>query len=577
VKRNLKQLTDHPYDLLIIGGGIYGAFIAWDAVLRGLSVALVEKGDFGGATSSNSLRVVHGGLRYLQHGDFRRMRESIRERTVLMRIAPHLVHPLPFLMPTYEHCPRGKEIMSLALAMNDLIGFDRNSLKDPQKHLPRGRVISKGECLKQIPGLDARGLTGGAVWYDCQMHSSERMIFSVLRSAANAGAETANYVKATGFLRKGNRVAGIKAEDVLSGDRFDIRAALVVNASGPWVENVLRLLTGSNTGTKLHLSKAMNVLIGRQLIPKYAVGVFNKAVFNRQGMARKRSQVLFITPWHDYSLIGTTHEAYSGEPDNFRLEEEDIKRFVDEINDAFPAASLGRADIAVFHAGLLPVNGNNNDARGVNLLRRYRIFDHGVEGLVSVVGVKYTTARDVAQKVVDLVFTKLGKRPPKSVTAETPVHGGNIEMFDEFLKAEIQKQSSRMRPDITRHLVYSYGSAYHEVLEYSKKDPRAAERVSDQSPVIRAEVLRGIHEEMAQKLVDIIMRRTELGSFGYPGDSCLRTCAGIMAAKMGWNNSRTNRELAEARAVFSSMNGEKLSPSLFALDQREDVSSISRQ
>src|ERR671918_2641974 len=189
MERNLANLSKHTYDVLVIGGGIYGVCAAWDAALRGLSVALVDKGDFGHATSSNSLRVIHGGLRYLRHGDLRRLRQSIQERTVFMRIAPHLVHPLPFLIPTYGHAMRGKEIHTLAVLMNDLIGLDRNRLEDPQKYLPPGRIIAREECLRLFPGIEKRGLTGGASVYDCQMFSSERLILSFARSATMYGAQ----------------------------------------------------------------------------------------------------------------------------------------------------------------------------------------------------------------------------------------------------------------------------------------------------------------------------------------------------------------------------------------------------
>ena len=175
--------------MLVIGAGIYGSFVAWDAALRGLSVALVDQGDFGHATSANNFRIIHGGLRYLQHGDIRRMRQSIRERMTLMRIAPHLIHPLPFLVPTYGHLARGREAMGLALWLNDLIGFDRNQLADPEKFLPRGSVISRDRCLELFPGVDQKGLTGGAIWYDCQMLSPERLTLSLVKAAAQAGAE----------------------------------------------------------------------------------------------------------------------------------------------------------------------------------------------------------------------------------------------------------------------------------------------------------------------------------------------------------------------------------------------------
>ena len=248
MNRDLARLTEGVYDVLVIGGGIYGLFTAWDASLRGLSVALVEKGDFGQGTSSNTLRIIHGGLRYLQHGNIYRMRRSIHERTVFMRIAPHLVHPIPFLIPTYGHGLRGKEILSLALRMGDFIGWDRNCLSDPQKHLPAGRVLSKHECLKLFPGVNQEGLNGGVVYYDSQMYNSERFILSVARSAYDAGAAIANYAEVTEILQDRDGISAVKAKDGLSGDEFECRARVIVNASGPWL--VARVLRTAHPSSK---------------------------------------------------------------------------------------------------------------------------------------------------------------------------------------------------------------------------------------------------------------------------------------------------------------------------------------
>ncbi|NUO79936.1 FAD-dependent oxidoreductase, partial [candidate division KSB1 bacterium] len=377
MQRNLHELSNTVHDILIIGGGIYGAAAAWEASLRGLSVALIEKADWGAATSSNSLKIIHGGLRYLQHADFKRMRESIRERMVLMRIAPHLVHPLPCVMPTYGHAMKGKEVMRIAMFMNDLVGFDRNGLQDSQKFLPAGRVISKRECLELIPGIDEQNLTGGAVWYDCQVYNSERMLLSYLHSAARNGAQLANYVEAAGFLVKDKRVLGVKARDTLSHNEFEIRARLVLNNSGPWVNQTLGLLAQKPDGAKVQLSKAMNLILRRQIVPKYAVGVPSKFEFkDSDAIINKGSRLLFITPWRGRSMVGTTHVAYHGEPKDFRVTEADIQTFLDEVSAAFPAANLKREDVAYFNGGLLPMEGVNPRSGDVRLVKHYILRDH---------------------------------------------------------------------------------------------------------------------------------------------------------------------------------------------------------
>lgn len=555
MKRNLAELSNNTYDVLIVGGGIYGAWTALDAALRGLSVALVEKGDFGSATSSNSLKVIHGGLRYLQHADFRRLRRSIRERTTLMKIAPHIVHPLPFLIPTYGHFMRSKEIMSLALMINDVVGFDRNRNKDPEKHLPGGHVVSREECLRLLPGIDDKGLTGGAIWYDGQMYSSERMLLSVLRSAERAGAILANYVKVIGFLDGKNRITGVKAKDMFTEEEFNIRAKIIVNTSGPWIDQVLRSLNGYHNNQRFLPSKTMNLVVKRQLIPTYAVGVSSKFEFRDKGaIVNKGSRLLFIVPWREFSLIGTVHTPYYGSPDEFRVTEEDIQKFIMEINEAYPPAALQRNDIPFFHGGLLPINESSASGE-VSLVKEYRIYDHkkedGIDRLVSVVGVKYTEARDVAEKAVDLVFKKLGINSPGSLTATKPIYGGQIDLFNDFIAQEMAKKLNGLSVEIIRHLIYNYGSEYAQVLRYIDENPDWKQTVADTSQVIKAEVIHGIREEMAEKLADVVLRRTDLGSAGDPGDGALKTCAALMAKELDWDAVRVRREIEEVKSIYS--------------------------
>jgi glycerol-3-phosphate dehydrogenase len=555
MRRDLKKLSETTYDLLIIGGGAYGACSAWDAALRGLSVALIEKGDFAHATSSNSLKIIHGGLRYLQHADFRRMRQSIRERSVLLRIAPHLIRPLPFLIPTYGHTLRGKEVMSIALRLNDLIGFDRNRGQDAGRQLPASRVISREEYLRIVPGVDREGLTGGAIWYDAQVLNSERLILSFLHSAVQAGAEVANYVEASGFLTEGKRVIGVRARDTLTGDSFDVRARVVLNTTGPWVGRVVELLEGKTPEASLPLSKAMNLVIRRKLFPDYAVGIWSKHEFkDHDAVLNKGSRLLFITPWREYSLVGTTHTHYDGDPDGFRVTEAEIQEFLDEINEAYPEAAIKREEVTFFYGGLLPADAKSGTNGDVTLLKQYRIFDHleteGIEGLVSVVSVKLTTARDVAQKAVDVVFKKLNWTPPKCRTAETPVYGGQIEDLTDFLSQQARLHGERVPPGVIHHLVHTYGSALGDVMKYAEETPEGNATLSEDSNVIRAEVLHGVREEMAQKLADVVMRRTELGTAGFPGEASLQSCADILAEELGWNRQRRNDEIAEVKALF---------------------------
>ncbi|NEO30251.1 MAG: glycerol-3-phosphate dehydrogenase/oxidase [Symploca sp. SIO3C6] len=552
MKRDLVELTRDVYDVLVIGAGIYGACVAWEATLRGLSAVLVEKADFGWATSANSLKTIHGGLRYLQHADFKRMRESIYERTTLMRIAPHLVHPLPVLLPTYGHGIKGKEALSVALLLNDLISCDRNCIRDPQKHIPNGRVISKQECQRLLPGIPEQGLTGGAIFYDAQVYNSERLTISLLRSAEQAGATVANYVEVTDFLQQGNCITGVQAQDSLTGENFDIHAKTVVNTSGPWINHVLGLLKDSQQQPKTAFAKAMNLVIRRQLFETYGVGIScRNSYHDPEAVINKGSRLLFIAPWRGKSMIGTAYAICEQEPDDFQIKEQDIQELINEVNQACPSIALKMEEVDFVHGGLLPRTGVTGTGEPL-LSKHYQLWDYsqeGLSGLISVVGVKYTTARDVAEKVVDQVFKSWGQKPPKSVSAVTPIHGGQIDNFEDFLHDEIVKSPYGLGKEVIRRLVYNYGSAYLEVLKYLDQNFHEQQPPTSDFAVLKAEVIHAVREEMAQKLSDVVFRRTELGSAGYPGYKALNICAQTMGAEVGWSLSRIQQELQEVSDV----------------------------
>lgn len=551
MQRNLSLLTEGVYDLLVIGGGMHGACVAWEASSRGLSVALVEKADFCSATSANSLKIIHGGLRYLQHADLKRMRASIGERRNLMRIAPHLVHPLPILLPTRGHGLQGQEVMALAVTLNDLISCDRNWRMDPQKHIPRGRTISRTICREILPALVDSDVTGGVIFYDAQVYNSERLPLAFLRSAANAGASLANYVEVVGFLRQQEQIIGVQVRDQLSGAAFDIRARTVVNTAGPWVRRVLGLLDQQPAPSSPYLAKAIN-LVTRPLFHTYAVGLASRKRFrDSDAVVDKGNRLLFTAPWRGRSMIGTDYIAYKGDPNDFGVTEEEIQDFIAEINQAYPAAELTRADVSLVQAGLVPISGVDPKTGSVRLTKHVTIDDHqreGVRGLFSVVGVKYTTARHVAATLLDLIGAQRGQALPPSHSAVTPLYGGQIEQFDTFLHAALRNPPSGLTPALMRQLVYNHGSAYPEVLRYLERVDGSCGELPAELALLKAETLHGVRQEMAQKLADIVFRRTELGTAGYPGDQALHFCAEVMGAELGWSPVRIQQELHEVYA-----------------------------
>jgi len=554
MKRDLNELSKHEYDVVIIGAGIYGVNAAWDATLRGLKVALIEKGDFGCATSSNSLKTIHGGIRYLQHLDFKRMRESIHERMILMKIAPHLVYPLRVVMPTYSYKMKSRPAMMVATLLNDIVGFDRNQLDDPSKYMPKSYTVPKKKVQDYIPGYTKYNLNGAAIWYDCQCYNTERLLLSFVISAAEHGAVVANYVKAVGFLKAGNKVTGVRAQDVLSGDEFDIRAKVVINNAGPWVDSVLKNLNGKLPDQKFNLSTAMNIVVNRRIMDN-AAGLSGPYRYVRKdGSVYSAYRILFFAPWRDYTIIGTNHLAYQGNQDSYKITEAEIQDFLSAVNQAYPAANIKREEVSFFYGGFLPMARQHPDTGQVILENHYKIFDHtrdfGVDGLISVVGVKYTTARDVAQKTIDLVYQKMGQDAPKCRTEDVPLHGGNIERFNDFVENAVKSQPYRLDEKVMKHLSYNYGSAYNDILRYGEQDEKWVELIPDSSEVLKAEVLHGVREEMAQKLSDVVLRRTDLGTAMNPGETALKETAGIMAAELGWDDIRIKQEIEEVRQIY---------------------------
>lgn len=474
MKRDLGALTAREHDLVVVGGGIHGVAAAWDAAQRGLSVALVEAQDFGAGVSWNSLKTVHGGLRHLQRADLAQARESMRERRALLRIAPDLVRPLPFLVPVRGHGTRGREAFAVALRLHDLVGRRRNEGLDPERRIPPSRMLSVREVRKIVPALATQGLSGGALWFDAQVTHSERLVMAFCHAAADAGAALANYAAATGLLRSGRKVTGLRVRDVEKGGELEVRARMVLNATGPGVNRLLAHAEIRPPSTPMLLG--MNVVLRRPVVRTHAIG------------ARSAGRYLFLVPWRDRAMVGTAYDPADAAP------EAALVRFLGEAARAFPWAGLELADVSLVHRGLVPARGGRE-----GLETRSRVVDHeeddGVPGLVSIRGVKLTTARAEAEKAVDLVLRRLGRTASPCRTAITPLPAA--------------------RP-----------------LEGG---------VADQAR-------RAVREEMALHLEDVVLRRTYLGTAGPPAEADLDSAAAVMAAALGWDATRTR---AEREAVAS--------------------------
>lgn len=519
------MMSERSFDLVIVGGGVYGICAAREAALQGLSVCLVERDDFGGKTSANSLKIMHGGLRYLQNLDFKRMRESIGERRVLHALAPHLVRPMAFVIPCYGHLLRGREVMAGALAMNALVSADRNRGVMRERHLPAGSLLSKRRLEQMIPELPEAGCVGGAVWYDGQAQNTERLMLAFLEHAREAGAVTRNHCEVVGFIEQGQAVAGVRL-----ADGSEIRSRVVLNAAGPWVDRLLTRLELATPARHFHMSKGMN-LVTRKIFDDYAAAIpYQESYDDKQAVFDKGKLHFFICPWKQYSLIGTRHLPWDGEPDAFRVERADVQQFLDEINRAYPRARLTLADVKRVYEGMLPALAGDGD---VQIGKQYTITDHadsdGVEGLVTLLGVKWTTARDVSQRAVGTVLNKLGKRP-RVDSAGASLPSGRFESWDALLARLDRIADGRYDAALLERLAESHGAGAPELLERAVADTTAGRVIEGEgaSPTLAVEILHAVEHEQASTLDDVLLRRTELAIGGHPGESTVREVAELI-------------------------------------------------
>ncbi len=553
MKREPDALADRMFDLLVIGGGIGGAMTAWDASLRGLSVALIERGDFGHATSSASSKVIHGGIRFLQKLQLNRVREALHERMIFQRIAPHNVHPRPFLIPTFGHALRGKEILASGMALYELLGLDERRFHDPGKRIPFFRMLSRDATLEMEPGLPTAGLTGAVEYYEYHMHNSERMTLSVIEASEREGCRVMNYVECTGLLSEGDTVTGITARDLLSGETLKARARVVANVSGPWAFEVLDSLSGSSSArTRFGMSKGVHI-VTRPLTRSRAVALATKHKI--ESVLTRGGRHFFIIPWRGHSLIGTTNVPHEGRPGELRVTEKDLVDFIEEINQAYPAASLKRSDIDYFFGGLYPLVDKVVQSEVYQGSGKHRIYDHqkkdGLGGLITGIAAKYTTSRIMAVKIVDLAFHKLNQTPPPTMTEIKPLPGGAIASFPEYLRSAVDDMSGVVDEKVAAELVMNHGTRYSDVIELCGENPALGKSLSDVAPTAAAEVLYAVRHEMAVKLDDVVFRRTGLGTIGHPGDAAVSQAAGIMAAELGWNEKRVREEIDQVNAHYT--------------------------
>jgi glycerol-3-phosphate dehydrogenase len=486
--------------------------------MRGLSTALVDASDFGASTSANSLKVIHGGLRHLQHGDLVELRACALERATWLRIAPHLVQPMPVVLPLF-----GSRVEPLlfktALAINDGLTFDRNRDLPPGQDIPDSRLISKAECVDRLPALDVRKLRCGVLYHDAKMYSSERLVLAVVRSAVEAGAVAANHVECVGPLLEGERCVGIEVLDRLDDSRHALRARAVINAAGPGAAQVEERLRGRPSRRDLHFSLAWNLVLRSDgLSTAYGLPGADATPTGNGGHRPRR---LFFVPWRDRTLVGTGHAVHSDDPrvfDGMDVDHPALREFIDELNASWFGDPVRSEDILMVHAGLLPAH----PARGedVRLRRRPTLRESDVGGMPVVTAntVKFTAGRRVAEQATDRVCQIL-RHQAACRTATTVLPGAPVGGMQGLLSEAKSKLVAKLDADVIEHLARSYGTDFARILVDA--GPSLLTRVSDDAPVIAAQWVHAIREEMATSVEDLLARRTELGARGLV-DAALR-------------------------------------------------------
>ena len=572
--------NEFQFDVIVIGAGINGAGIARDAALRGLKVLLLDKGDIGGGTSSWSTRLIHGGLRYLEHGEIGLVRESLRERSCLLNICPHLVRPLRMLVPVYKNARRGVWTIRAGMIAYDALSFPRT--------LPRHRMLSREETLHQAPGLCSDDLLGAAVYFDAQVEFAERLVVENVLSAVAHGATVLTYAcveklviedgelrgveftinvqspkskvqsqRATGTSDLGSSPTpgspagrpgwGGAVMEGSNGERHLAKAHLIINAAGPWIDQVL---AESNANS----SRLIGGTKGSHIIVAPFAGAPDAAIYVEAETDRR---LFFIIPWNGKYLIGTTDIRYAGDLDRVRIDGDEIDYLLRETNRVIPTAMLTREQILYTYAGVrpLPFTGDKDEQ---SITRRHFIRAHPeLSGLLSIVGGKLTTYRSLAEQAVDLVMKKLPlywdrRRPARSFgcrTARDPLPGATTDDFATFCKDF--KQRSSLPETTNDRLLQIYGTRASLILNLVENDQSLAEVFDAETGALAVEVVFAFKHELATTLADCLLRRTMVGLNSTRGLTAVATAGAIARKYLGWSEGRVEQEIGAYRNEVS--------------------------
>ena len=541
MERFIENYSGEKFDLIIIGGGITGATVAYDAASRGLSVALIEKKDFGWATSSATSKLIHGGLRYLANMEFDIVRESLRERRILSNIAPNLVYPMPVMLTCYNtHRINSFWNLKIGMILYDLLSFDKGFTWDKSKKIPFHKTISVKKAVELEPVVKKEGLKGAHIYYDCASLYPERLTLAFIKSAVRKGARVSNYAKAQEFIFSGHdEISGVKVKNMLSGEDVELKGKLTINCSGPWADEILGLTSDKLRKKSIVRSEGIHI-ITRNLTCDHTVTY-----------SKSSNTGFFMLPWRGHTLIGLTDKQYTGAPDEYKVTKESILELLCTVNAYLgEEKKINYEDILYAYGGLRPlVDDESQNTRQMS--RKYEIYDNaeeGIKGMITVEGGKYTTSRNLAENVMKVVGKKMKRNIGKCITHKQHLVSCEISDLPAFLK-KIKKKS----PDIVEKTIgwlgRLYGTEYHRVIEMAGTDKTLLKPINHDGEIL-AQVLYALKNEMAKTLQDIVFRRTGIGTLGNPGKELIKKVADISAEYLGWDEKKKTEEISGTLRSF---------------------------
>jgi glycerol-3-phosphate dehydrogenase len=543
----IEAIAGQHFEVVVVGGGITGAGVALDAASRGYSVALLERGDYAVGTSSRSSKMVHGGLRYLQNFDLGLVREALLERQLMVQLAPHLVYPTPFLVPALGEERRDRKL-GIGLNMYDVmattrVGRSRRELRSAKEEdedfywsPDRHRTIDREEVLDLVPALAPRDPKDAYMFYDCQT-DDVRLTLTILGEAERFGAVMLNGANVTGLLSDHGRAAGVTFEEAESGERIEVRADHVVNATGVFADQLRPEVIEEEDVPRIAPSRGTHVILDQADLPMGRAACIVPAGEGR---------MIFSLPWYGRTLIGTTDNDFEGDTTHPQPGEADVEYLLDAVNEFF-GVSLGESDLLGAYAGVRPLISSGDPRKSVDISRKAELYETS-SGMLTITGGKLTTWRRMAKQTVDRLVEREGREAPCH-TAEIPL---GMEAREEDLAAP-----EGVGEEAISQLAFRYGHAARAVLDLAWKDPKLARPIVPGRPDLLAEVVIAARREQARSVADVLLRRTRLGILAAPElreVAAVRPVAELLGAELGWSRRQVKRE-AEAWLEAAALEG----------------------